>query len=63
MYMKTAISRHTHATILLSQNINQKVIQDRLGHESIVTTGDIYSHVTPGIQQVAADVLGNLFNI
>jgi integrase len=54
--------RHTHATILLSQNINLKVIQERLGHESIVTTGDIYSHVTPGIQQAAADVLENLFS-
>lgn len=52
--------RHTHATILLSQNVNLKVIQERLGHESISTTGDIYSHVTPGIQKEAADILDSI---
>lgn len=52
--------RHTHATLLLSQNVNLKVIQERLGHESIATTGDIYSHVTPGIQKEAADILESI---
>ena len=48
--------RHSHATLLLEQGVNTKIVQERLGHSSIATTGDIYSHVTPGIQaQVAED--------
>lgn len=54
--------RHTHATILLSQGVNLKVVQERLGHESIVTTGDVYSHVTPAMQQEAVNVLTRVFN-
>jgi integrase len=29
-------------------------MQERLGHSSIEMTLDIYSHVTPGLQEVAA---------
>ncbi len=54
--------RHTHATILLSQGVSLKVVQERLGHESITTTGDIYSHVTPAMQQEVVSVLGRVFN-
>lgn len=46
--------RHTHASILLRQNVHPKVVQERLGHANISTTLDIYSHVTPGLQQAAA---------
>ncbi len=53
--------RHTHATILLSQDVNIKIIQERLGHESITTTGDIYSHVTPAMQQKAVNILEQVF--
>jgi integrase len=53
--------RHTHAPILLSQGLNLKIVQERLGHESIATTGDIYSHVTPGMQQQAISILETLF--
>jgi len=45
--------RHTHATMLLSQGIHPKVVQERLGHESINITLDIYSHVLPGMQEDA----------
>jgi len=31
-----------------------KVVQERLGYASISTTLDIYSHVSPGLQQAAA---------
>jgi integrase len=31
-----------------------KVVQERLGHSTITTTLDIYSHVSPGMQQAAA---------
>lgn len=37
--------RHTHASLLLEQNIPAKVISERLGHSNINTTLDLYSHV------------------
>ncbi len=46
--------RHTHATLLLMQGIHPKVVQDRLGHETITTTLDTYSHVLPTLQREAA---------
>ncbi len=46
--------RHAHATILLQQGVNPKIVQERLGHSSVSTTLDIYSHVLPGLQQAAA---------
>jgi len=46
--------RHTHATILLEQGVNPKVISERLGHASVATTMDIYSHVLPDMQEKAA---------
>ncbi|MCM3397253.1 MULTISPECIES: site-specific integrase [Oceanobacillus] len=46
--------RHTHATLLLQAGVHPKVVQERLGHRSIQTTLDIYSHIIPGIQEIAA---------
>jgi len=46
--------RHAHATILLEQGIHPKIVQERLGHSSVSTTLDIYSHVLPGLQEAAA---------
>lgn len=47
-------ARHSHASLLLKQNVHPKIVQERLGHASIRTTLDIYSHVVPGMQQAAA---------
>ena len=47
--------RHTHATILLEAGENPKVVQERLGHTTITTTMDVYSHVTPTMQRAAVD--------
>ena len=46
--------RHTHATILLEQGVNPKVVSARLGHASVTTTMDIYSHVLPEMQEKVA---------
>ncbi len=46
--------RHAHATIMLQQNVHPKIVQERLGHSTISTTLDIYSHVVPGLQRAAA---------
>ena len=47
-------ARHTHASLLLRQGVHPKIVQERLGHATIATTLDIYSHVTPGMQEAAA---------
>lgn len=46
--------RHTHASAMLRQGVHPKVVQERLGHSTISTTLDIYSHTTPGLQAAAA---------
>jgi integrase len=46
--------RHTHATQLLLAGVHPKVAQERLGHSTISTTLDLYSHVTETMQQDAA---------
>ncbi|MBX4271986.1 site-specific integrase [Clostridium estertheticum] len=52
--------RHTHATLLLSRNINPKIVSERLGHSSISITLDTYSHVLPDMQKEAAENLNDL---
>ena len=42
------------ATMLMKQGVNPKVVQERLGHSSISVTLDVYSHVVPGMQELAA---------
>lgn len=49
--------RHTNATLMLEYGVNIKVAQQRLGHASISTTMDIYSHVTEKVEKEAADKL------
>lgn len=47
-------TRHTHASLMLKQGIHPKIVQERLGHSTIAITLDTYSHVAPGLQEVAA---------
>jgi integrase len=54
--------RHTHATILLEQGVNPKVVSERLGHASVATTMDIYSHVLPDMQEKAAQVIDTVLS-
>ena len=49
--------RHTSATLLLSKNVNPKIVQEMLGHATISQTMDTYSHVMPGMGDVAATAL------
>lgn len=53
--------RHTHATILLQQDVNPKLVQERLGHTTINLTLDTYSHVLPNMQRGVAEKLNALF--
>lgn len=47
-------ARHTHATLMLEQGVNWKIISERLGHGSVAMTLDLYAHASPGLQQAAA---------
>ena len=49
--------RHSHATELLLAGVHPKVAQERLGHSTITTTLDLYSHVTDTMQSDAAQRL------
>jgi integrase len=60
--MKFHDLRHTHATMLIKENVNIKVIQERLGHSRASTTLDIYSHVLPSMQQSVTEKLNKLYN-
>ena len=46
--------RHTHATLMVKQGVNPKIVSERLGHASVTITLDTYSHVLPGLQEEAA---------
>jgi integrase len=49
--------RHTCATLLLSKNVNPKIVSEMLGHATIAITLDTYSHVLPTIQESAAKAM------
>ena len=49
--------RHTHATLLLAEGENIKVVQERLGHTTVRMTLDTYAHVQPGMQKQATERL------
>jgi integrase len=49
--------RHTCATLLLSRNVNPKIVSEMLGHSCIGITLDTYSHVLPNMQQSAVRAL------
>ena len=50
--------RHTHASLLIRAGVPMKVVQEGLGHASILTTMDLYAHIMPGMQEEAAQKLG-----
>jgi integrase len=49
--------RHGYATMALKAGTHPKVVQQRLGHSSIMVTMDIYSHVLDELDEEAAGVL------
>jgi integrase len=49
--------RHTAATLLLGRGINPKIVSEMLGHSRIAITLRLFSHVTPHMQQQAADAM------
>jgi site-specific recombinase XerD len=42
---------------LIRRGVNPRVVSEMLGHSSVAITLDIYSHVVPDTQQLAADAM------
>ena len=49
--------RHSHASFLLAQGENPRLIAERLGHSTVSFTLQTYSHLPPGAQKAAASKL------
>src|SRR5215213_6704770 len=49
--------RHTCATLLLSRNVNPKIVSELLGHANVAVTLDTYSHLLPDMQATAVDAM------
>lgn len=47
--------RHTHASLLFESGIQPKEISDRLGHNNIKTTLDLYTHINDNQRSNAVD--------
>lgn len=52
--------RHTHATLLLEAGVDVKTVSERLGHDTVQTTLELYGHVTAGTRSNAAARFGTL---
>ena len=55
--------RHFHATQLIKNNINVKVVSKRLGHSSVQITLDAYVHWLPSMDKEASLVVGKQYVI
>ena len=54
--------RHSHASALLAAGATIKEVQERLGHEDVQTTLNIYAHVTQSQNDEAAKKVANYLN-
>lgn len=52
--------RHSHASLLIELNISILYISERLGHENIETTLEIYAHLYPNKNEQVMDKLNTL---
>ena len=54
--------RHTAASLLLTRGVHRKVVQETLGHATIATTMDTYSHVAPSLHREAATLMDDILS-
>lgn len=52
--------RHSHASLLVAQGVDYMKIQERLGHEKMQTTLDVYSHLYPERNDSVATLLDTI---
>lgn len=55
--------RHTFASLLLNEGESMKTVQELLGHSSITTSMDIYSHLSDETKKKSIEVLGKVIKI
>lgn len=53
--------RHSHAALMLGAGMSLYELSQRLGHESIQTTADVYGHLLPDAQRRAAATAASVF--
>ena len=53
--------RHSHASLLINMNVTPLMVSERLGHEKVETTLNIYSHLYPGMQKKLVKALDDEF--
>lgn len=53
--------RHSHASLLIDMGFSPVLIAERLGHEDVSTTLNIYAHLYPSRQKEVADRLEALY--
>jgi integrase len=54
--------RHTFASLMMPHVKNPQIVQEMLGHSRISTTLDIYSHLSPDMQEDAVGRFAALFS-
>jgi integrase len=54
--------RHTAATLMLARGVHPKIASEMLGHSTVAITLDLYSHVSPSMQQQAAAAMDSVLS-
>jgi integrase len=52
--------RHSHASLLIELGFSPLAISERLGHENVTTTLQVYSHLYPNKAEKVAKTLNDL---
>ena len=55
--------RHSAATLLMSQGVHPKVVQEFLGYSTITIMMETYSHVLPSMQQDAISKMNDALSL
>ncbi len=55
--------RHSHASLLVELGFSPLLIAERLGHERVQTTMEVYSHLYPNKQREVADRLDEMIKL
>lgn len=55
-------TRHTYASLLLSDGVSSVYVKEQLGHSSIKMTVDVYGHLIPSSNRAAVNRLDGQFN-
>jgi site-specific recombinase XerD len=48
--------------LLLTKGVHPKIVSEMLGHSSVSITLDTYSHVIPGLGEVAATAMEDILS-